>query len=346
MSRTTSHIGAWALRLGYLAVAGAGCAPLTGCAVFRYLSRPKDAQPVQVSEPTPEQAERLDDAHAAMESGNLDDALTLFQEILAENPTITTAYLGIGEIYMLQEDYESAEPAFARAARLEPRNYEAQYGHGLALQMLKRYAESIRAYHRALTIDPASPDANLNLAYVYLQLGEPTRALTFAEKAVAMAPDRGPARSTLGSIYQDLDRNAEAIETFLVAIELMGNHPPLMMNLIQVLARESRFREALNTAQTLVRLDPTANAYERLGWCAFKLRDYEQSIEAYRDAVEIQPAHWPSLNGIGVNALNTWLLSKKRDTEARQEAGDAFRRSLRANPRQPKVIQLLDNYRL
>jgi tetratricopeptide (TPR) repeat protein len=334
------------MRLGVIALAAACLAPLTGCELFRSLSRPKEAQPVQVSEPTPEQAERLEEAEAAKEAGNLGDALSMFQDILAENPTITTAYLGIGDIYMLQEDYESAEPAYARAARLEPRNYEAQYGHGVALQMLKRYAESIRAYHRALTIDPDSPDANLNLANVYVELREPTRALTFAEKAVEMAPDRGPARSTLGSIYQELGRNDEAIETFLVAIELMGNHPPLMMNLIQSLARESRFREALNTAQTLVRLDPTANAYERLGWCAFKLRDYEQSIEAYRDAVDIEPGHWQSLNGIGVNALNKWLLSKKRDDDARHEAGDAFRRSLRANPRQPKVIQLLDNYRL
>ncbi len=346
MTRTTSYIGAWALRFGFVAAAGALFGPLAGCQIFHYLSRPKDAQPVQVSEPTPEQSERLEDAHAAKDAGDLDDALSIFQEILAENPTITTAYLGIGEIHMLKEDYASAEPAFARASRLEPRNYEAQYGHGLALQMLKRYAEAIRAYHRALTIDPESPDANLNLAAVYPELGEPTRALTFAEKAVETDPERGAARSTLGSIYQDLGRNAEAIETFLAAIELMGNHPPLMMNLIQVLARENRFREALNTAQTLVRLDPTANAYERLGWCAFKLRDYEQSAEAYRDAVEIDPDHWQSLNGIGVNALNRWLLSKKRDEDAREEAGDAFRRSVRANPQQPKVIQLLSNYNL
>ena len=69
-------------------------------------------------------------------------------------------------------------------------------------------------------------------------------------------------------------------------------------------------------------------------------------LPAYRSAVEIDPEHWQSLNGIGVNALNTWLLSKRRNDRSALEAREAFRRSLRVNPRQQKVIALLSNYQL
>ena len=41
-----------------------------------------------------------------------------------------------------------------------------------------------------------------------------------------------------------------------------------------------------------------------------------------------------------------WLLSGKADEEAALEARDAFRRSLRLNTNQPKVIKLLTDYRL
>ena len=76
----------------------------------------------------------------------------------------------------------------ARAARLAPRNFDAQYGHGRALQMLERFIEAVRAYHRALTIRPDNINANQNLATTYLQLGEPSSALVFAEKAVELDP--------------------------------------------------------------------------------------------------------------------------------------------------------------
>ena len=65
---------------------------------------------------------------------------------------------------------------------------------------------------------------------------------------------------------------------------------------------------------------------------------------AYRNGVRRDPSHWPSLNGVGINALNTWLLSDRKDGAALREARQAFRRSLQANPDQPKVIALLSRY--
>ncbi|HWB18987.1 MAG TPA: tetratricopeptide repeat protein, partial [Phycisphaerales bacterium] len=93
-------------------------------------------------------------------------------------------------------------------------------------------------------------------------------------------------------------------------------------------------------------VDPTANAFERLGWCYFRLSYFDKSIDAYRDAVKIDPTHWQSQNGIGVNALNTWLLSKKQDKDALNEAKAAFRKSLQINANQPKLIELMTNFQM
>ncbi|MHC4414970.1 MAG: tetratricopeptide repeat protein [Planctomycetota bacterium] len=320
---------------------------LAGCEPFPVVS--EEASPVEaaLTDPGPTALElNLLEAQVAKEAGEYEVALDLFRQILADNPTFTTAYVGIGEVYVLQKDYANAEPAYARAARLEPRNFDAQYGHGLALQMLERFVEAVKAYHRALTIRPRSVKANLNLATTYLQLGEPTSALIFAEKAVEMDPAHGPARANLGAAYEMLGRWGDAIAQYDAAVELMDPTPPLLMNLINVLAKEKRYVDARNTAEFLIRLEPSANAYERLGWSSFRLGQYDQSIDAYRKAVEIDGTHWPSLNGVGCNALNTWLLSGGRDAEAASEARRAFRQSLRVNPNQPKVIWLLSQYQL
>jgi tetratricopeptide (TPR) repeat protein len=317
---------------------------LAGCSGLRAPDTGRRA--IQPSKPTEAEQAQLDVAEQAVDAGNYDHALTIFQDVLAENPTVTTAYLGIGEIYVIKKDYGKAEPAYRRAARLEPRNFDAQFGHGLALQMLKRFVEAVRAYHRALTIAPDDPKANLNLATTYLQLNDAERAVVFAERAVQIDPANGAAQANLGAIYEELGRYAEAVDVYLAALELMGNRTPLMLNLINALAKERRYQEAVNTAEVLTRIDPSPNAFERLGWCHFKLRQYDRSMTAYREAVNLDPGHWPSLNGIGVNALNSWLLSKKRDEQAKQEAGRAFRRSLRVNSDQAKVVELLLQYNI
>ncbi len=295
-----------------------------------------------------EQKNLLEQATIAKDTGDYDVALGLFRDVLEENPTIVPAYLGIGDIYLDLDDAGKAEPVFARAVKLSPRSFDAQFGHGRALQMLGQLLRAVQAYHRALTIVPDHPEANLNIATTYMRMDEMNSALVFAEKAVELAPESGGARVNLGAIYEDLGRNDAAIEQYLTALELLDEQAtaPVMLNLINVLARENRYQEAANTAENLTRIDPTPNAYERLGWALFKLREYDASIEAYRGAIELDPNHWPSLNGVGVNALNTWLRSGRTDNDARREARDSFRRSLRINRDQRKLITLMSNYAL
>lgn len=294
----------------------------------------------------PVQQQHLEDGQRAVEDGEYQLALALFRDILSENPTVTGAYIGIGDVYLAQERFDRAEPAFRRAARLEPSNFSAQYGHGISLQMLERFVEATRAFLRALEINPFSPKANLNLAMCYLRLDQPGSARQYAEKAVELDPESGAAHVNLGAIYEQLGENNKAIDEYVTALEYLDNPPEVIVNLINVLAREKRYQEAVNTALQLIRIDPSANAYERLGWAYFRLGRYDKSAEAYINAVDFDPQHWPSHNGIGVNAINTWLLSGKTDANSRSEAGNAFRRSLQINPQQPRVIDLMLNYSL
>lgn len=320
---------------------------LPGCELLDQQKVRRPRATARQAGPTDNQKMRLDEAAQATDSGDYERALEVFRSILAENPTITTAYLGIGEIYILQEDYEHAEPVYARAAKLEPRNFDAQYGHGLALQMLGKFVDAVKAYHRALTIDPTNQDANLNIATTYLQLGEARSALVFAEKAVELNPNNGSARVNLGAIYEQLGRNRDAIDQYIFALEIIEDDPaPVMLNLVNVLAKENLYQDTVNAAENLIKLQPSANAYERLGWAYFRLANYDKSIEAYRNGVRRDPSHWPSLNGVGINALNVWLISKKADPSSWQEARDSFRQSLRLNREQPRLLALMSNYNM
>lgn len=293
------------------------------------------------------QQETLDAASAAHDAGEYADAMALFREVLSENPIAVDAHVGIGQIYLSAGHWSQAEPAFARAAKLSPRDFGAQYGHGVALQMMQRFVEAVRAYHRALTIEPENVGANLNLATTYLQMGRPRSAQVFAQRAVDLGDGGSQAFITLGATLQLLGQEDRALEQYIAAAEAMSDpSPPLMRNIMHLLSRQKRYTEVANTAEQLVRIDPTTDAYERLGWARFRLGEYEPSARAYRMAVEYNDENWRALNGVGVNALNAWLLSDRSVFDAYEEARWAFRRSLETRPDQPKVITLVLRYGL
>ncbi|MCP4834510.1 MAG: tetratricopeptide repeat protein [Phycisphaera sp.] len=301
---------------------------------------------VDVRRATPQQAERAAEANILIEMGDPIEAIEVFESLLDENPSLTVAYIGIGTAYDSMGEAAKAEPAFARAARLEPRNFEAQIGHGESLRALGRLREAIRAFQLALAVSPNDADALASLAAAFLELDLARSAVAPAERVVQLRPDQGEAHAMLGTAYMLSGRTDDAIDTYEIAIELVGNESGLIGNLVECYADAGRFRESVNAGQVLLAQAPSPAAWDRQGRSYFRLGEYDASVECYRRAVEIDPDYWPSLNGIGVNELNAWLGSGRTEAEASQAAASAFRASLRINPDQPKVVSLLTTYGL
>ena len=312
---------------------------------------PAVAPPVTTGAKAPRQTQ-VDPAQAALakaealaKAGNPDAALSEFEKAIEINPTLTVAYLGAGDIYREKGDYHGAERNYGKAANLEPGNFSAQYLHGLSLQLLERFGEAVRAYLRALQLRPDDFNANLNLGTTYIQLGEPAQALSFAQKAVQLNPSSAEARTNLGAAYSILDRHEEAVIEFQQAGELTDLSAPLLLNLANSLGRIRRYDEMVNTLTQLTKSEPTANAYERLGAGLFHLRRYDESLTAYRKALDIDPNHYPALNGVGVCLMNQWVFSKQTDEAARQQALAAWRRSVQIERDQPKIMELIGRFK-
>lgn len=302
--------------------------------------------PAVVPQPTAIERVKLDDADQLRRSGDNEASLAMLQEVLALNPLLPEAFVGIGDVRFAQGRYKDAEPNYRRAAQLDPSDFQAQYGLGRSLQMLGRLHDAIGAYQRALVADPNSAEASLNMATAYLSLGNVRVAAQFAERAIAIDPRNGAAHVNLGVAYERLGRPAEAIRQYQAASELMPPTTQLLINLVNAYVADGRFPEAVNTAVALTRLSSVPETYERLGWAEFRAGNFDASSAAYRHAVVLDPQYWPAWNGIGVNALNRWLLSEKRDSVAGSEARRAFRASMSANPNQPKVLKLYTTYGL
>ena len=288
--------------------------------------------------------ERIDRAADLREAGDTSAALAELARAIQDNPRLTRAYLSMGDIHRSTGNYEAMESAYAQASRIEPNNFDAVYGHGLALQLLNRLADAVREYLRALQIKPNDRDANLNLATAYLQLGEAQQALPYAQRAVEVDVEHGPGRVNLGAVYAAMGRHREAVLEFEAAANRMDLTPELLLNMADSLGKISRFREMANTLDRLVVERPTAAAWERLGYARFKLAEYDAAVKAFRESLALDPRYYPALNGEGVTLLNQWLLGNRGDENLRRDGLSALRRSVQIQPNQPRIVELLSRY--
>lgn len=245
---------------------------------------------------------------------------------------------------IVNENYAEVERKSRKAAEIEPNNFQVQYEHGLALQLLGRTTDAVHAYLRALRLRPNDFNSNLNIATAYLQLGEPAQALSYGEHAVQIDSRSGPARITLGTIYATLDRHDDAIVEYRHASELIELSGPLLLNWAESLGKVGRHEEMRNALEQLTQFEPSARAYEKLGSAHFKLRQYADAQAAFTKALDLDPNHFPALNGLGICLLNQYEFSDKSDSLAKQQGVSALRKSLQIERNQPRIVELIARF--
>lgn len=286
----------------------------------------------------------VEEADARLNAGDKEAALRAFGAAIELNPRLFRAHMGMGDIYRESENYEQAEKSYRKAVDLNPRSYEANYFWGMVLHQLNRIGEAIRAYRAALTIQPESHEANLNLATAYLQLDQAVEAYPFARHAAVLQPAHGPTQANLGVIQAAMGQHEEAVKSYLKALELLEPTPEMVLNLVESYRALGRYAEMVNSLEALVRVSASAAAYERLGFAQFKLRNFDDSIAAYRQAIILDSRYFPAMNGLAVNLLNQFIRSDRQNVEAQAEAIELLRQSLQIERDQPRIVELLSRY--
>jgi len=290
--------------------------------------------------------EYVEQADVMLEEGRGDEALYVLAKAIEKNPRLTVAHLKSAEIHKGSGDYESAAEAYGAAAEIEPRNFDAQYNHGLMLHLVNRLTDAVRAYLRALAVRPEDFDANFNLATCYLQLNESRQSLTYAREAVRISPEHGPSHANLGAVYSALDRHTEAVREYESASEFMTLASELLVNWAESLGKLGRYDEMAVTLESAIIDEKSAAAMERLGFARFKLRQYGGAQNAFRESLELDELYYPAMNGLGVCLLNEYLLSGKQEMRMHAESMGLFTRSLRIKRNQSRILELVSRYKL
>lgn len=142
----------------------------------------------------------------AEESGDKQQAIALYNEIIAADPAFAPAYINLGTIYFHQRRYGRAEELYRRATQADSEYVLAFFDLGNVLDELDRPDESIGAYNRAIELSPHYRDAHYNLALAYERKGACRLALRHWQAYLRLDRSGPWADHARGQIHKLLSR--------------------------------------------------------------------------------------------------------------------------------------------
>ncbi|MEC8115052.1 MAG: tetratricopeptide repeat protein [Planctomycetota bacterium] len=305
---------------------------------------PEEADPasqIPVEPPVEPKTTPLQQAEELLAGGELEEALEAFADILLNNPGQIEAYVGLANTHEQLENPWAAERSWRRVVELQPDNAQAVLRHGNVLLQIGRTKEAERSWIRCLTLVPDDAEPLIRLAMLELERNQPEAALPYARSSVRLDPQSARARTVYARSLLGVGQPTASIPHWNMAIEARPEDFSLLAGLLEAYAQCQDYEGALATALVLNRRSPSSEVYERIGWCSFKLGDYQASQAAYEQATTLDPNCTSAWNGLGILALNRWLEQNRQSSIDRQEAIKAFRNSLRSDPDQPKLTRMM-----
>ena len=195
-------------------------------------------------------------ALAAMQSGDLDTAARMLEEVLVHKPNDVDVLNNIAIVYLRQG----------------------------------RTSKARRHLQRARTLMPEHTMTYTNLSAVLLRQGKTAEAMRAAQQAVDLAPGNGRARLALALAQARQEQFDAALESFRRAASLDARDPATHTGVGEMLVRLQRSDEAMDAFHRVIALDPTSvRAHYNLGILLIRAERVAEGREVLLEAQRLDP---------------------------------------------------------
>jgi Flp pilus assembly protein TadD len=137
-------------------------------------------------------------AEAALQSGNVDLATTIYTQIVQSNPDSVPALTGLGDTLYVEGDYTRANVYYNKALSLDPKSLPAMTGNARVAIRQRRLDDAIAEYRRVLTLSPNDPMAAAGLGTALDMQGHHDEAQAILRNALLENPGDPRLQTDLG----------------------------------------------------------------------------------------------------------------------------------------------------
>jgi len=275
---------------------------------------------------------------------NVEEAISLLQRALEQDPDYAPAYAALGEAYWRlyeltrrAELVDLARENCGKALALNELMSAAYVTLGIIERGTGEPEKALADLQRALDRDPRSADALRELGWTHLELGRPDRGEEALRRALALRSTDWATHNYLGLLLVRQERFEESEREFRRVIALNPEIPRGYSNLGVACYRQGKLDEAERMFRRSVEIRPTPAGLANLGATLFYLRRYGETAEALQKAVALDERNANAWLNLG-RAL---FMSPGRREEAREPLERArvlFEEQLQVNARDAAVL--------
>lgn len=256
----------------------------------RFLDRLFKRSPTRTQETADDWQALKGIADAALQGGELSQAVLLFDDLIDRAPEDAELYYKRGNAHNRIGRRESAVADYDRAIALRPDYANAYCNRGAALAGLERWAEALASYERALTLNPSDHFAYFNQAAALKETNQLELALRSYDSAIVLKPDYVEAYVNRGHLLQELGRHESAIASYDRAIAISNVSPDAYHGRALALTAVGRFQEALRDHDGAIALrNDYVDAHVNRGNVLVKLGRPEAALSSYDRALQLSP---------------------------------------------------------
>ncbi|WP_237729239.1 tetratricopeptide repeat protein [Schlesneria paludicola] len=270
------------------------------------------------------QQEQLLRAREAQDSGRFDEAVKIYEQLLARVPDHREALQRLARLEVQLGHRRAARWYLERFVALEPENAAARHEFALSLAELNEFDKALAETQEADRLKPNSPEILNNIGCLLKRMGRPLDAIKYHEQAVTVTAENAVLSFNLGSALLAAGRLDDAVPILRVAATLDPNLAEAWAGLGEALLKRGNTRSSVGPLRRALELKPDDG--ESRYWLAGALQNcgqFEEALLCYLQAAERHPDAPDVWFGIGRCQLEC-----KRFTEA----VEAFQKCLKLEP--------------
>lgn len=195
----------------------------------------------------------MEAGNAALEAGNLQQAVRLFTQVIQREPKRAEAYIGRGKAYRQQRKLDEALADLDQAIALNAEAFFAYVERGTIYARQGKNEQALADFGRAIEINPQRVAPYMQRGTFYLEQGDTAQAIADFDQVIELNPKATWAYLRRGMAYAAQNNLDDAIDNFDQAIELAPRLAPAYLQRGRVHAQagneeqaEGDFRQVLD----------------------------------------------------------------------------------------------------
>jgi len=187
-----------------------------------------------------------------------------------------------GLAQLSRDDFAKALPYFEKAAEIDSTYAEAWYQAGYCYGVLGRHNDALKASKQAAKLRP-------EWAETFVNIGQYKDAVDAYKQALKLDETNPDTQFALGLTYGKQNRTDEEILAYRRVLAIKPDHANSIERLGLALFKAKRYTEAANAFDQLKTYKPDDKTYNYLGESYFEDGKVDQSLDAFNNAVAMNP---------------------------------------------------------